>query len=310
MSPAPVAQLGRVFATACLLLLLVSLPARVHAAPKKTSSTTSTHSTGGGGGKHCLWRVTNAKQPFYLLGSIHRLRDVDYPLPAVIERAIQESQQFYFEYDPKQDDAFERKLADAAKLPHGVTIKDKVHTQTWDYLRRGAQGGGTDWVNLRPWAVAMFVLDYPVQVRLNGAYGIDNYVEKKARQQGRPMHGLESIDDHVNVFAGMNDAENEAYLLEAIVYANEHDTRAREMISAWKVGSTERLFALEMPNVTDAPGLNPRFLEQRNVRWIPVIESAIKSGKPTMIVAGAMHFSGPNSVIKMLRERGYQVEQL
>jgi uncharacterized protein YbaP (TraB family) len=29
-----------------------------------------------------------------------------------------------------------------------------------------------------------------------------------------------------------------------------------------------------------------------------------------MIVAGAGHFSGPRSVIGMLRARGYQIEQL
>jgi uncharacterized protein YbaP (TraB family) len=262
------------------------------------------------GGKHCLWRVTNAKAPFYLLGSIHRLRSGDYPLPTVIEQAVHQSQQFYFEYDPKRDDDFEKKLIAAAKLPHGVTLKEKVHAKTWDYLRRGAQGGGTDWVNLKPWAVAMFLLDYPMQERLSSAFGLDNYVLKKARQRSRPLHGLESVDDHVNVFAGMNDIESEAYLLEAIVYANQNDARAREMISAWKTGSTERLFALEMPSLTDAPGLNPRFLEQRNVRWIPVIEKAIKTGEPTMIVAGAMHFSGPHSVLNMLRAQGYQIEQL
>ena len=41
-----------------------------------------------------------------------------------------------------------------------------------------------------------------------------------------------------------------------------------------------------------------------------MIENAIKSGKPTMIVAGAAHFSGSQSVIAMLRARGYQIEQL
>jgi uncharacterized protein YbaP (TraB family) len=29
-----------------------------------------------------------------------------------------------------------------------------------------------------------------------------------------------------------------------------------------------------------------------------------------MIVAGAMHFAGPRSVIALLRARGYKVEQL
>ena len=42
------------------------------------------------GSKHCLWRITNAKAPFYLLGSIHILRAQDYPLSPVIDQAIQQ----------------------------------------------------------------------------------------------------------------------------------------------------------------------------------------------------------------------------
>src|SRR6266404_1389412 len=229
-----------------------------------------------GGGKHCLWRVTNAKASFYLLGSIHRLSDSDYPLPSVMQQAISESQQFYFEYDPHRDNDLERKLLAAAKLPRGQEIKDKVHAKTWDYLRTGARGGNFDWVHLKAWAIAMFLLDYPVHERLSAAYGLDNYVEKKARARGRPMRGLESVSDHVAVFGGMNDIESEAYLLQAIVHADQHDSFIQSMVAAWKAGNTDRLASMISPTVREAPGLNPRFLERRNAKWIPVIDSAIK----------------------------------
>src|SRR5437016_1666349 len=284
MFPFDPLKLGRGVAMACVFAFPF-FSAAAGSPPAKSS-----------GGRHCLWRVTNAKAAFYLLGSVHRMRDGDYPLPGIMEQAINESQQFYFEYDPKRDDELERKLQAAAKLPHGQEIKDKVHTKTWDYLRTGARGGSFDWVHLKAWAVAMSVLDYPVHERLSAAYGLDNYVEKKARGRNCPMRGLESVDDHVAVFGGMSDIESEAYLLQAIVYADQHDSFCRDMINAWKSGNTEKLASLEAPVVREAPGLNPRFLEWRNARWIPVIENAIKSNKPTMIVAGAGHFSGSNSV--------------
>ena len=262
------------------------------------------------GSKHCLWRVTGTAAPFYLLGSIHSLRKIDYPLAPAIEQAIQQSQQFFFEYDPKKDDEFGRKMIRAAILPPGVQVKSKIRRETWNYLKKISRGGGYNWTELKAWAIAHYVLNYPLIERASGSYGLDNYVEGKARARRCPMFGLESIDDHVAVYAGMSDIESEAYLLEAIVYANQSDARFREMVAAWKAGDTNRLFALEMPELVDAPGLNPRFLEVRNARWIPVIADAIKSGKPTMIVAGAMHFSGPRSVLTMLRGRGYKIEQL
>jgi TraB/PrgY/gumN family len=38
--------------------------------------------------------------------------------------------------------------------------------------------------------------------------------------------------------------------------------------------------------------------------------SPIKSGTPTLVVAGALHFSGPRSVIALLQRRGYKIDQL
>ena len=262
------------------------------------------------GGKHCLWRVTNANAPFYLLGSIHVLRANDYPLPGVIEQAIAQSQQFYFEIEPNRMDDFHRKLENSSRLPHGVEIKDKVHPQTWNYLKSTARGGNFDWVHMKAWAIALYLLDYPVHEHVSSDLGVDNHVYGKAEARRCPMRGLESADAHAAPWTAMNDIESEAYLLQAIVYADHGDTETREMIAAWKTGNTERLAALDYPTVREAPAINSRFLEVRNARWIPVIENAIKSGKPTLVTAGAAHFGGPNSVIAMLRARGYQIEQL
>jgi uncharacterized protein YbaP (TraB family) len=262
------------------------------------------------GGKHFLWRITNAKAPVYLLGSIHSLRGADYPLPSVIDQAIQQSQEFYFEFDPDRSDDYHRKVEAAAKLPRGVEIKDKVHAKTWDYLRTTARGGNFDWIHLKAWAIAKFVLDYPVHEPLSAHFGVDNYVLRKAEARRRPIRGLESVNDHAAIWTGMTDVESEAYLLRAIVYASKSDAAIREMIAAWKVGDTGRMAALDDPPVREAPGLDARFIEWRNTRWVPKVEDAIKSGRPTMIVAGAGHFSGQHSVIGMLRARGYTIEQL
>jgi uncharacterized protein len=298
-------RLGGVIVIWSLLMAGVIAAAPAQKAPKPSGRMQQAS-----GGKHCLWRVTDAKAPFYLLGSIHSLRKKDYPLPPVIEQTIQESQQFYLEYDPRGDDELDKKLTAAAVLPKGVIIKQKIKPQTWNFLLAISDKKNYSWAGLRAWAIAKFTLDYPVYERTSGAYGIDNYIINKARSGKKPMRGLETVDEHVNVYAGMSDIESEVYLLEAIVFAHQHDVRFRETVKDWRRGDTERLYQLEMPDISDAPGLVPRFLQRRNIRWIPKIEDAIKSGKPTMIVAGAMHFAGPGNVLSLLRARGHTIEQL
>ncbi len=41
--------------------------------------------------KCCVWRVTNAKAPFYLVGSVHALDRNDYPLPSPYELALKDA---------------------------------------------------------------------------------------------------------------------------------------------------------------------------------------------------------------------------
>ncbi len=261
-------------------------------------------------GKHFLWRITNAPAPFYLLGSVHALRPQDYHKTPVIEQAISQSQQFFFEIDPKQDETFGKKLVEAAKYPQGVEIKGKINPKTYAYLRKITVSGLGMWQHLHPWAIAVLLLHSSGYERVSVQYGIDNYVARRARYYSKPAYGLETVDEHIRVLSGMQEIEEEVFLLQALVHADEDPKRFQEEVAAWKTGDTERLYAMELPRIKEAPTVWWRLLDRRNAKWIPKIEAAIKSRKPTMVVAGALHFCGPHGVIAMLTARGYKIEQL
>ncbi len=76
--------------------------------------------------KCCVWRVTNAKAPFYLVGSIHALNKKDYPLPRPYELALKDAGRLLFEFDPNRGLEFEKKLAAAGKYPPGQNIRSKI----------------------------------------------------------------------------------------------------------------------------------------------------------------------------------------
>src|SRR6266545_7161888 len=76
--------------------------------------------------KCCVWRVTNAKAPFYLVGSVHSLSENDYPLPAPYEIALQEVKRFLFEFDPTRQAEFEKKLIADERYRPGEDISAKI----------------------------------------------------------------------------------------------------------------------------------------------------------------------------------------
>jgi uncharacterized protein YbaP (TraB family) len=263
----------------------------------------------GSTGKHCLWRISNARAPFYLLGSVHALQRTDYQRVPAIEEAIKQSQQVFFEVDPKEDDVFAKKLSEAARLPRGQQIIGKVSPKTYNYLRKISLNGMNEWQHLHPWAVAM-LLDYPKLQGVSYIYGVDHYVAERAHHYSKTTRGLETADEHIRVFSDMHEIEGEVYLLQALVHAAEAAQQYQADVVAWQSGNTNRLYAMHVRQMKEAPTVWWRLLDRRNANWVPRIEAAIKSGKPTLVVAGALHFSGPRSVIALLQKRGYVIEQL
>jgi len=166
-----------------------------------------------------------------------------------------------------------------------------------------------EWQHLYPWAIAM-LLNYPELQGVSTVYGVDNHVAQMARRYSKATGGLESADEHVRVFSDMHMIEGEVYLLQALVRAPEAQQRFQVDVAAWKSGDTNRLYAIHAKEMKEAPTVWWRLLDLRNAKWVPRLDSALKSGIPTLVVAGALHFSGPRSVIARLQKRGYKIEQL
>jgi uncharacterized protein len=274
--------------------------------------------------KCCVWRVTNAKAPFYLVGSIHALSKNDYPLPKPYETALKDSTRMLFEFDPTRHTEFEKKFEAAAKYPRGQDIRSKISPQLLAWLRRNMftvipneRAGRSDRVGsfdnqlrYKPWWIAQHLAAPAAYSKTSTSHGLDNYFVDHAVRNGKEIAGLESVDEHVAVMGGLSDRDSEFILKDALAQPGSSEKEFSSMYRAWRKGDTDRLWAGDAHLRTKAPKIAARFVDDRNVKWIPRIEAELRSGKPTAIVAGALHFSGPRSVIALLQQRGYVIEQL
>ena len=274
--------------------------------------------------KCCVWRVTNAEAPFYLVGSIHALSKKDYPLPSPYDVALKNSTRFVFEFDPNRGAEFERKFEAAAKYPPGQDIRSKIDPALLAWLRQNiftlqpepqrgkrARVAGFD-SNLRykPWWIAQHLAAPASYSKSSATQGLDNYFVDHAKIVGKEIGGLESVDEHVAVLGGLSDREGEFMLRDALTQPGDGAKEFSRMYKAWRHGDTDALWAGDARLRRDAPSIAARMVDNRNVKWVSRIEAELKTGKPTAIVAGALHFSGPRSVIALLQKRGYQIEQL
>ena len=274
--------------------------------------------------KCCVWRVTNAKAPFYLVGSIHALSKKDYPLPKPYEIALRDSNRFVFEFDPTRHAEFQEKFEAAAKYPPGQDIRSKIRPELLAWLRKnmvtvmpgagsgegGRFGSFDSQLRYKPWWIAQHLAAPAAYSKSSASHGLDNYFVDHALRTGKEIGGLESVNEHVGVMGGLSDRDGEFMLQDALTQPNNGEKEFSRMYRAWRKGDTDALWAGDAPLRTKAPRIAARFVDDRNVKWLPRIEAELKTGKPTAIVAGALHFSGPHSVIALLQKRGYVIEQL
>jgi uncharacterized protein len=274
--------------------------------------------------KSCVWRVTNAKAPFYLVGSIHALSENDYPLPAPYEIALKNSKRLLFEFDPNRHAEFESKFEAAAKYPRGQDIRSKIHPELLSWLRHNVvtvkpdkRRGKRERVasfdsefGYKPWWIAQHLVGPATYSKSTASRGLDNYFVACAKKSGKEIAGLESVDEHVAVMGGLSDRDSEFILRDALEEPRSAEREFVRMHKAWRRGDTDALWAGDSRLRRRAPRIAARFVDDRNIKWISRIEAELKTGKPTAIVAGALHFAGPNSVIKLLQKRGYKIEQL
>ena len=296
-----------------LLVTLVLAPLAMDAAPQSKKFP-----------RCCVWRVTNAKAPFYLVGSIHALSKKDYPLPKPYDIALLSSTRFVFEFDPTHHEEFQKKFEAAAKYPPGQDIRSKISPELLTWLRKNLftmipdprDGKGDRLVSFdsqlhyKPWWIAQHLTAPASYSKASASHGLDNYFVDHAIQSGKEIRGLESVNEHVAVMGGLSDRDGEFMLQDALNQPDNVDKESGRMYKAWRKGDTNALYAGDASLRSKAPRIAARFVDDRNVKWVPRIEAELKTGKPTAVVAGALHFSGPNSVIALLQKRGYVIEQL
>src|SRR5215469_1755684 len=274
--------------------------------------------------KCCVWRVTNAKAAFYLVGSIHALSKKDYPLPKPYDMALKDSTRFLFEFDPTRHTEFQKKFEAAAKYPPGQDIRSKISPELLAWLRknmftvmpdgrdeRGERFSGFEnQLRYKPWWIAQHLAAPASYSKSSTSHGLDNYFVDHAVKFGKEIGGLESVNEHVAVMGGLSDRDGEFMLQDALNQPDNVDKEFGRMYKAWRKGDTNGLWAGDAQLRSKAPRIAARFVDDRNLKWVPRIEAELKTGKPTAIVAGALHFSGPNSVIALLQKHGYVIEQL
>ncbi len=265
--------------------------------------------------RHLLWHVYAGEGRVSLMGSIHTLRLDDYPLPSIYERVYQDATAIVFETDLARMNApaVQERLLSLGLYPEGRNLRDHLAPETHDALFAALADRGLppeQFERFKPWFCALTLTMLELQrLGFSAVHGLDVHFFNRASQDGKQLFHLESAETQIEHLATLGQSQQEDLLLQSLQDLEVLETKAAAMTKAWRSGDAESLDEIIQMSFDGFPRIYDRLIAQRNRDWLPRIEDLIKGGENVLVIVGAGHLVGADSLVGLLEERGYRLEQ-
>lgn len=265
--------------------------------------------------KGLLWEIKSASNTAYLFGSIHLAKADFYPLPASVEAAYLQADTLAVEIDAT-DSASSAKAMPMLSYSKPDNLKKHVSKPTWEALQSVAGAASEQFLAYKPAMVATGLAIGAFEKQgYDPAYGIDLHFLKRAKADKKRVVELESIEFQARVLGGLSDKDGDALLKQTLdgFLSGEMQRETDAMIATWKSGDSAALVKLLREAASKDAGskkIMKLLLDDRNIGMAQKISSMLASGTKLLVVVGAGHIAGLNSITDILQKQGLQVKQI
>ncbi|MDP2323371.1 MAG: TraB/GumN family protein [Gammaproteobacteria bacterium] len=263
-----------------------------------------------------LWELTNTSNRITLLGSIHFLRASDYPLAPAITAAFNDAEVVLMEIDMDDLDpvASSRTVTTLAVDGRGRKLPELLGPDAWRAASVEARELGLDLAPLtpfEPWYAAVVVTQLRLaQLGFDPSLGVEARMAAEAERRGKEIRGLETLESQLGALDSLSPQAQRVFFQRTLEEAGEAGDMAESMIAAWKTGDVKVLNADLLDSVRDQPEVYRGLILRRNENFASAIAALVNDPKDYLIVIGALHLVGPDSVLNMLARDGIRSRQI
>lgn len=263
------------------------------------------------------WQVSHGESTLFLLGSIHFADSSFYPLRRIIESDFQQADTLVVELDisrikPQQYQGF---IREHGHYPPGDSLRQHLPPASWQRLQAllaGLHIPLEQIVSKKPGLVVMeLTATLLEQLGYQAALGIDLHFIRQAVALGKPVIGLETLQQQLRLLADLPEA---SILLQASLDEfDQAEAQLRQLEQAWKRGDDAALLQLMVAQPeAEYPGyrqVNEAILYGRNDSMVERLRELLSSGGRHFVVVGAAHLLGPRGIVGQLQAAGYRVQR-
>lgn len=263
-----------------------------------------------------VWRISDGDSDVYVAGTVHLLRQQDYPLPAAYEQAYVASERLFFETDigAMGDMGLQQRMMKQLTYQDGRTLSTVLDAEAYAALSTYVESVGLPMARLQSFRPGLLISTLSVMEFQKLGFtpqGVDSYYFTRALGDGKTRGELETIDEQIAMLASMGEGYESEFVLYSIKDFSQIGESIESIVQAWRAGDTNSLRQeFITPMLEDTPLLYDSMLVQRNNNWMPQIEAMFAEDGIEFVLVGVAHLVGEHGLIEQLQSKGYEVTQL
>lgn len=261
-----------------------------------------------------VWKASKGGNTVYLAGTIHMLKPSDFPLPAEYDQAFADSDAVVLEtdMDAVQSPEFAMQLSQKMMLPAGQSLSSVLNSDIYQQVEAFSAERGLPIqaiANFQPAFVALTLSVLEMQ-KLGFSAGVDVAYAQKAKESGKTLAALETPEQQLGFIMAMTELDPNEFMEYTLEDMKNLPVLMDDMVKAYKTGDADTIYRLGgKPMVEYSEALYATILTDRNRAWIADIEQFLQTPATEMIMVGALHLAGPESVQELLQAKGIKVER-
>ena len=265
--------------------------------------------------QHILWSLQGKTNKVYLLGSIHMLQSAE-TLPPAIDTAYADAEKLVMEIDMDDLDTakMQQDVAELGMQPQGQSLRQQLGPEVYGKLEAEVRPLSVDAAVLdrfKPWFAAITLTQLQMmKLGFDPAAGVEQRLTRRAGADHKPIQGLETAREQLEIMARLPEKQQREFLLYSLEDAERMASELDDLLSAWRRGDAARMGQLLQEGFDEYPDLYRPLTVERNRKWVPQIEQLLDDQDDYLVVVGALHLVGKDSVIDLLERKGYKLRQL
>jgi len=262
-----------------------------------------------------VWKVSKDNDVVYIGGTIHILPVSEFPLPTEFTDVYKITDAIVLETtlpDPT-DTKFQMQMMKKMSYSNGKKLTDVLSKKTYKQLSEYITGFGANLNDLsafKPGFVAAMMAMMEAQRSHISGDGVDAYFNQLAVKNNKAIEYFETMEFQLDMLSNMGLGDEESFIKSNLSQMKDFKSMFDQLIKAWRAGDDKKLAELVIEPMKDDPKTLKSLITDRNENWIPHIEKMFGDKDKEFVLVGVGHLVGDQSVLALLKAKGYKVEKV